>query len=365
MANAGDTKPDLAKLRSFPNLKAESFQLPGDRKASQAVQQIPVVPQMLKALSGGLFEKMARMDQIANSYRLSPLQGRSIYRLIARAAEILAVDPIPEVFVRSGELNAYASGIDKYTITLTSSIISVMTEAELLFVIGHELGHIKCAHMANKTLAHYVGYFGVEGLAMYIPVVGPLALQGLMAPLAHWSRLAELSCDRAGLLAVQDAAIAASALSKLGGWLPSEMGPINFEAVEAQLDEFETADEGMIDSLLKVKKAADTRYDSHPLTAMRIRKIRQWGMSDQYRSILETAQAAGNVVESAQVTCVHCGSSVSAGDDYCAVCGTRSTGVRTSLCCPNEDCRHPIRSSQLFCTKCGTSVGRTDPAVVA
>jgi Zn-dependent protease with chaperone function len=44
----------------------------------------------------------------------------------------------------------------RYTVTLMNSVVSMMTEEELLAVIGHELGHIKCAHMANKTMGSYL-----------------------------------------------------------------------------------------------------------------------------------------------------------------------------------------------------------------
>ena len=94
-------------------------------------------------------------------------------------------------------VNAYASGMKKHTVTLLSPLVSMLKEEELLAVIGHEMGHIKCGHMANKTLVSYLAGFGAEGIGAYIPVLGPLAMQGLMVPLAHWSRMAEISCDRA------------------------------------------------------------------------------------------------------------------------------------------------------------------------
>ena len=252
-ANAATTF-DPTKLRTFPGISADAFQYPDDRKATLALQQLPVFPQILKAISGGVFERAARLDQISNSFRLGPDQGRSIYRLFVRAAEILGVDELPEVYVSDGGVNAYASGMKKYTVTLMNSVVSMMTEEELLAVIGHELGHIKCAHMANKTMGSYLARFGADTIGSFLPVLGPLALQSLMVPLAHWSRMAELSCDRAGLLVVQDPLIVARALAKIGGWPGSTLGEINFEALENQLHEYEQADDSMFDSLIKIKQ---------------------------------------------------------------------------------------------------------------
>ena len=263
---------DPAKLCTFPNISADAFQLPDDRKATFALQQLPVFPQILKALSGGLLERITRLDQISNSFRLGPNQGRSIYRLFVRAAEILSIEELPEIYVSDGRvINAYASGMKKCTITLLSPLVSMLTEDELLAVVGHELGHIKCAHMINKTMGDYLAKFGAETIGTYLPVLGPLALQSLMVPLSHWSRMAELSCDRAGLLVVQNPDIVASALAKIGGWSAS-LGEINFEALDEQLREYEQADDDTFDSLLKIKQFFDTLYSSHPLTAYRIKK---------------------------------------------------------------------------------------------
>src|SRR5712664_1184204 len=93
---------DSARLCTFPGISADAFQYPDDRKATLALQQLPIFPQILKAISGGLFERATRLDQISNSFRLGPNQGRGIYRLFVRAAEILSIDELPEIFLSNG-----------------------------------------------------------------------------------------------------------------------------------------------------------------------------------------------------------------------------------------------------------------------
>ena len=292
-------------------------------------------------------------------------------------------------------------------VVVTEGLLKALTIDEINAVIAHEVGHV----------AHYD--FAVMALASICPLllyqvyiwtdrVNNLRVVSYAAYIAYWfaqflvlllNRTREFGADHFSAEVTRQPSTLSSALVKISYGMIRETGEARRLMREGTGDEKKDAKRalqfGQSLSLMGIAAASGSealslvsntpeaaakvmRWDlvnpwsrvyelgsTHPLTAMRIRKIRQWGMSDQYRSILETAQAAGNVVECAQVTCVHCGSAVSAGDDFCAICGTRSTGVRTSLCCPNEDCRHPIRSSQLFCTKCGTSVGRTDPVVIA
>ena len=67
--------------------------------------------------------------------------------------------------------------------------------------------------------------FGVAGIAQMIPVLGSAAMLAVMAPLCYWSRMAELSCDRAALLVVRDSRVVTGMLAKLAGW-PGTFGDV-------------------------------------------------------------------------------------------------------------------------------------------
>jgi Zn-dependent protease with chaperone function len=373
MPTNGHTRLDPAKLRTFPGISADAFQHPDDRKATMAIQELPIFPQILKAISGGYLERVSRLEKMSSSFRLGPNQGRAIYRLFVRAAEILGIEQLPEIYVSGGGVNAYAFGMKKYTITLLSSLVSMMTEEELLAIIGHELGHIKCAHMVNKTMAAYLASFGAEALASLVPVLGPLALRGLEIPLAHWSQMAEFSCDRAALVVVQDPEIVACALAKIGGWSGSVLGRMDFQALDDQLKEYEQADENTFDSLLKMKRMFDpiqtgsgpngwrwrVSLETHPLTTIRISRILRWGQSDQFREIMSGSYPREQVrlTAAGQPYCLSCGQGITLGDEYCGTCGAPQPVPAGTPCCPNQACRRPVSADQKFCSKCGQDLG--------
>ena len=74
----------------------------------------------------------------------------------------------------------------------------------------------------------------------------PLTGAALALPLLHWSRMAELSCDRAALLVVQDPSVVARALSKLAGWSIPRLGEINLDEVVRQIKEEEGAEPAIL-----------------------------------------------------------------------------------------------------------------------
>ncbi|MCB0198002.1 MAG: M48 family metallopeptidase, partial [Anaerolineae bacterium] len=134
--------------RMFPGLSPAAFQHHLDVQATANLRSVPLLAPLLTVISSSLFERQMRLASIANTVRLGPNQGRSLYRKFERAADILDLPDLPEIYVSNQYvINAYAFGIKNYQITLFSGLIDALTEDELMAVIGHELGHVKCEHM--------------------------------------------------------------------------------------------------------------------------------------------------------------------------------------------------------------------------
>lgn len=333
---------DLSRLQTFPGLKAEAFQHPDDRKATQALERLPYFPQVLRAVYGGVFEKATRLDRLSSAVRLGPHQGRGVYRLLVRAAEILDLRVLPELYI-SGEfsINASAFGVSKYIISLHAPLVSMCTEAELLAIIGHELGHVKCAHQLNKTLAHLLANGGVQALGEVVPVIGSMAADGiamaLSSALSYWSRMAEFSCDRAALLVVQDPDVVLSALGKLTGWSSSALGSLNMQELGLQVAECEQEAVDVGEGWAKLMHLMDSQGHTHPMPIPRIKKILQWGASDHYRAIMAGDYIRGEATEARGAI-------------------EPATHVSDGRRCPEEACRAPVMGDQKFCSRCGTAV---------
>ena len=109
---------------------------------------------------------------------------------------------MPQVFVvNSPVFNAGTLGTnDDSFIMVHSALVDQYTDEELLTVIGHECGHIHNSHVAYLTALHYLTYMA----GMFLPWI----LQPALVALRTWSRRAEITCDRAGMLVSRDQAAA-------------------------------------------------------------------------------------------------------------------------------------------------------------
>ncbi len=167
--------------------------------------------------------------------------------------------PVQGFIVQSPLLNAYAFGLTSpQTIVLYSSLIDHLDEDELRFVIGHEMGHTLFNHTRVNSIIG--GLAGVPGLP-FISMV-----------FAGWSRCAEYSSDRAGLIACGDLEKAQTALVKLtvGPALAKMVTP---EQLERQSDDLRRNPMGWLVQLAS----------RHPFVVHRLRELRKFAASQEYQ----------------------------------------------------------------------------------
>lgn len=169
-----------------------------------------------------------------------------------------------QVFVtRSKALNAYTFGLaEPKVLVLYSSLLNLMDEDELRFVIGHEMGHVRLGHTWLNSL---VG--GLAGIPSSFAAATLLVLT-----LRGWNRACEYSADRAGLLACGKPEKAISALVKL---VAPEAG-LSPAAMERALQVLDAEDE-------QPAYLAAELLGSHPLMIRRIEQLRDFASSESYR----------------------------------------------------------------------------------
>jgi len=150
-------------------------------------------------------------------------------------------------------------------------------------VLAHELGHLKCDHGIWLTFANILtlGAYTIPGLGSFIA-------QTFEEQLFRWVRAAELTCDRAALLVVQDPKVVISVLMKLAGGCPSLAGQLNVDAFLEQARSYDAASSNPLGWYLR---NAQTRQLSHPLPVLRAREVDQWARNPQYKALLERASA--------------------------------------------------------------------------
>ncbi|MFB9908144.1 M48 family metallopeptidase [Allokutzneria oryzae] len=262
----------------FPNISPRAYEHPADRGALATARAVPGFPAVLKAISGAIGERSERLLALASSIKVTETQYPTVHRLRLECAAVLDINPVPEVFVaRDPHPNAMTIGMDAPFIVITTGLIELLDEDELRFVIGHEMGHALSGHAVYYTVLRRLISM-VTGIA-WMPV-GYWGMRAIIIALQDWYRRAQLSADRAGLLCVQDPAVALRAHIKLSGGI--DVGEIDTEAYLQQAKDYDAVPD-VRDSVLKLLHLSN-RLD--PLPVVRAADLQKWAASDEYRAIL-------------------------------------------------------------------------------
>jgi Zn-dependent protease with chaperone function len=269
--------------KTYPGIDPNCFQHPADRDAIKKLEKVPGMPALLRKVHGDFIEKSFRMLNVAQHVRVTDKQCARVHNLVREGCVALDIPEMPEVFITTVyNPNGFTFGIKKYTLILTTGLLDLLTEDELRFVIGHELSHIKCNHMMYKTLLYLLTFVGAEIFGFFFKVAA-ITFLPLEMKLRSWERKAEFSCDRGGLLVVQDPNVAQTALVKLAGASKSLLSSVNMEEILKQADELKDMDEEMF---VRAMKIYHNMFRSHPFPIIRIKEMHNWSQSNQYRRII-------------------------------------------------------------------------------
>lgn len=253
-----------------------TWEHPADRAALNALRRLPAFDEVLRRVFGFFGEKPVRLAFQANAVRASPTQFPRVHDAYLRAAAVLDAPATYPVFVSQTPLvNAGAYGMEKPFIIVNSGLLHLLDEDELRFVIGHEIGHIMSGHVLYTTMMVLLVQLAERGF----PVVG-LAARAILVALLEWYRKAELSCDRAGSLAVQDPELGMRVMLKFAGG--GTGGETNLPEFIRQADDYRATGD-LADQIFKVLNLLGA---NHPFPVLRVAEMRDWFESGAYERII-------------------------------------------------------------------------------
>ncbi|GAB3247255.1 M48 family metallopeptidase [Nocardioides dilutus] len=272
------TQPARSRA-TLSDISSRAWEHPADRGALVALRKLKGFDTVLKALSGFVNERRVRLDYLGSGIKVDERQFAGMHRLMAEVGRVLDVDELPEVYVVNYPFtNAVTIGMDKPIIAVNSSMLDLLDEEEMRFVLAHELGHAQSGHAVYRTLLIWLG--DLTGFWRSIPG-GNLGIRMIVAALTEWSRKSELSADRAGLLATQDPAVAYRVHMKLASG-SGDLSDLDQTAFFAQGQEYLEAGD-IRDSVLKLLLV---ERRTHPYAVVRAAELRRWVDSGEYTAIL-------------------------------------------------------------------------------
>ena len=132
---------------------------------------------------------------------------------------------------------------------------------------------MRSGHAVYKTIMTILTRWAAN--ISWLPI-GAIALRAIIAAMFEWWRKAELSADRAGLLAGQDPAASLRLMMKLAGG--GDLSQIDTAAFLEQAAEYE----GGGDLRDSIHKIGMTAWSSHPVPVARAAELRKWVDSGEY-----------------------------------------------------------------------------------
>ena len=212
-----------------------------------------------------LFKTVGKNELLGHAVKVGPNQFPRVHNLAVRCADTLGIAPPTVYIINNPYLNAATYGTnDDSFIIVHSALIDHLNDEELLSVIGHECGHIHNCHVVYLTAMHYLTRMASAFVKW---IVGPA-----MLALSGWSRRAEVTCDRAGLLCVKDLGVSTRALTKLALGSTKLYDELNMEAFVAQHEE----GQGGVGRFAEMSA-------NHPWLPKRVLALRAFAESELYR----------------------------------------------------------------------------------
>ena len=274
----------MAARKVLTGITSDAFVADTDRLALDALKRIPLLPKIIAKFYEIGIDRWLYCYNMAMSVRCGPNQFRTLYDILRESAEVLDM-PEPELYVTSNPFpNAFTGGVERPYITLRSSSIDTLSDEQLYHLIGHELGHIKAGHVLYKSVASVL-YPLLEMIGRRTFGLGDVASIGLMLAFYEWSRQAELTADRAGLLVSQSLDVSIDANLALTAGPSRLQHEMSRDAFMEQARTYQDATGFDAIGKVLIFILMSSTY-THPMPVHRTQELERWVLSGAYDRIM-------------------------------------------------------------------------------
>ncbi len=258
--------------------------------------EVDLSTQIYNALQGNIVEEIIKLAKIpfSDNYYRSMLEGHSFkveentltryYVIFNEIKEALQFnEPIDFYITGDPSVNAFAIAAQEEgepnIININSSLIQLMTDDELRFVVGHEMGHLI---NKNASLVRLINFVFPNGATL------PITLQ---YKIRLWQQLSELVADRFGFIAMPNLSVCISAFFKMSSGL-------DFKKMDMKVDAFLEDNKKRLEYFRNDK---GINFATHPINPIRVEALNQFAKSlffnDKGTSKEELQQGMDELIE--------------------------------------------------------------------
>lgn len=264
--------------RRLRNYDINNIKHPEDSEILDGLNKIPLFKGFLNNTIVPIREAYNEVESYGDGWNVTPQSSPQIYRKLQEACDILGIKKMPKLTSEWFYApSSFSAGNEKFRIVISSGAIDLFDDEELIFFIGHELGHYICGHKPYQMLLE----------ALYMPFIDNASVKVwstiVKVPLLDWYRKSDFTADRVGLLCCQDIDVALRVIIKRAGLPKKYYNQINIKAFLQQAIDFETQHIGNLD---KIAKALSLRSCEFPWMVQRAIRLYEWYHSGDYQRFI-------------------------------------------------------------------------------
>jgi Zn-dependent protease with chaperone function len=277
-------------------LNPREYEHPLDKKTLDALERTAGLDVLVRKFNDLGAEQFLRLEFISSYLKITPGSFPDIYEILEEACDNLNLKTMPQFYLRpddyfrkfefsTNNLEGITVGVNSSVVVISTACIEFFSKTELLFILGCEIGRIKSQHILYQNIALILPLLSdAVAMAVFgINIAAPI-INGVGLALTQWSRMADYTADRAGLLACQDVNSAMTAMAKIAGLPKRYFDSFNLDDFLTQVREFEGFTDTIHSKLIKVLSFA---VKDQALTISRASELLRWIDSGSYQSVLE------------------------------------------------------------------------------
>ena len=281
--------PNCGRLPRLPagyEILPSEYEHPSMQPMNQTLRRSVV----LNRLAEGISQKIGKpwYESCFNSVETTEKQYGRVHEVAMIAAQRMGFIQAPSVYIeadRGYQSNTYGSEKDAF-VNIGTFLPKLLTDRELLFVMGHEFGHLKAHHALWMTVSMFLvgqtrGNLMSEGILSYVSNPLKIIESGVESMIMNWMRVADLTADRAALLIGGDFSVAIRTLFLMYFKSRKELDEVN-------IDEWTKQQEAQASGMTKFSQLMTS---STPYLGLRLRALQEFYESPRYaalRSRIET-----------------------------------------------------------------------------
>ena len=269
---------------------AHTYQHKKDLESLVNLKGVSWISALSKKIVGDELEDDFYLLNLMDNVLMTEGDFPKIHSYVDEACKVLGLQNKPSVFLNtSSEPKTVIVGEKKPMLVISSSIIELMSDEELKAVVAHEIAHLACRHSFYKILVE-----NFSGITQSMSAIPGLTALGIAAkiPLYDWFRKADLSADRGALLVVKNHDVIIRMISKLAGGSQKMAEQVSQQSLLSQTEEVERVTQNMkdgsaVDKITYLFSSAVMNgiMRQHPWPSVRIREIRDWSSSEDYKNL--------------------------------------------------------------------------------